>query len=534
VVSPPRSTRSHLALLCLGLLVLSILVSLRQWPPFKPQGRDSGIFAYTAQVIVDGGLPYLDAWDNKTPGVYYVNAAALLLFGDSRWTLWGLQVGTFFLTGLLFWWLLVRVYGRPRLAMVGTLIFMFQAHHFVLVGSGNYSETYALVPQLVCLLAGYRFLRGPDWRWALLTGLSAGLIFLIRQNTIGAPLMLLPALWLGHHPLWRDRRRLLAGLAVMGASGLGVLVLVVVYFGARGGLSQMLDAVFVAPSAYHSWISGRSPLVWETLITTFGSQSFTTTMLPLMPLALAGAVIALREIRRQPERSRPEADVGTFHVWTLLVFVCDLVLANATDRAYDHYIITPMLSFVLLIVLSLARIARLKRRAQRRVTFAVGAYLTLLFGLLYWLMLGLDLAAESDPLGEPWPHPATNYVQDHTTADDTVLVWGAASEILFQADRRSASRFHYDYPLLVPDYATDDDVQTFLDDLRANQPPLIVDVSGYFNLASPPLDAGWRAEWQADPDHPQSRDLTPVFDFVAAHCHVEHQTEEFWVYRCQY
>src|SRR5512139_2091331 len=74
--------------LALAALALVFVVSLQYAPSVIEQRRDSGIFAYTGKVIAHGGLPYVDAWDNKLPGVYYIDALAFLLFGTNRWALW--------------------------------------------------------------------------------------------------------------------------------------------------------------------------------------------------------------------------------------------------------------------------------------------------------------------------------------------------------------------------------------------------------------------------------------------------------------
>ena len=74
--------------LVLPALVLVFFVSLQYAPSVTSQRRDSGIFAYTGKVITEGGLPYADAWDNKLPGVYYIDALAFVLFGTNLWALW--------------------------------------------------------------------------------------------------------------------------------------------------------------------------------------------------------------------------------------------------------------------------------------------------------------------------------------------------------------------------------------------------------------------------------------------------------------
>ncbi len=85
---PRALTGANWMKLVLAALVLVFVVSLQYAPSVSQQRRDSGIFAYTGKVITEGGLPYADAWDNKLPGVYYIDALAFLLFGTNLWALW--------------------------------------------------------------------------------------------------------------------------------------------------------------------------------------------------------------------------------------------------------------------------------------------------------------------------------------------------------------------------------------------------------------------------------------------------------------
>ncbi|QAX32139.1 hypothetical protein ETW24_22395 (plasmid) [Leisingera sp. NJS204] len=49
-----------------------------------PFGRDQAIFAVVADTMLAGGAPYKDAWDFKTPGIFFVYACAQLLFGPAE------------------------------------------------------------------------------------------------------------------------------------------------------------------------------------------------------------------------------------------------------------------------------------------------------------------------------------------------------------------------------------------------------------------------------------------------------------------
>ncbi len=50
----------------------------------QPAGADQGLYAYVGQRILDGEVPYRDAWDQKPPAIHYTYAAICALWpGDS-------------------------------------------------------------------------------------------------------------------------------------------------------------------------------------------------------------------------------------------------------------------------------------------------------------------------------------------------------------------------------------------------------------------------------------------------------------------
>ena len=67
------TNRLLLALACVLLIVR--LPSLVQ-----PMGGDEGLYAYVGERILDGGVPYRDAWDQKPPGIHFAYAVL--------WRLW--------------------------------------------------------------------------------------------------------------------------------------------------------------------------------------------------------------------------------------------------------------------------------------------------------------------------------------------------------------------------------------------------------------------------------------------------------------
>src|SRR5258708_39810306 len=78
--SPTTARRSNWALAAEWLLALVCLAPLA----FMPLARDQGHFAYAGQVILDGGLPYRDVFDQKGPATHYTYAAVLAIFGQTQ------------------------------------------------------------------------------------------------------------------------------------------------------------------------------------------------------------------------------------------------------------------------------------------------------------------------------------------------------------------------------------------------------------------------------------------------------------------
>ena len=60
------------------LLIVLLALSVRLFPTLIAQGRDSGIFAYTGWAVSEGAVIYRDVWENKPPGIYFVNALAFM------------------------------------------------------------------------------------------------------------------------------------------------------------------------------------------------------------------------------------------------------------------------------------------------------------------------------------------------------------------------------------------------------------------------------------------------------------------------
>lgn len=523
-------------LIALTLLALVVAPSLQLAPTVIEQGRDSGIFAYTGKVIAEGGLPYRDAWDNKPPGVYYIDALAFLLFGANRWAIWLIETISVFLTGGVLFALLSQVYEQRRMAWIGAGAFALLVRHPGLVSDTNFTEVYALLPQVICFWAGYQFLSRPERRWALLVGFSAGLAFLTKQTTVGMALAFIPAILLSRHEILRAKQRWLwLGATILG--GLSSLAGAVLYLWVKGILGDAIDATFIAPMAFHNWVSREPASFVDTLIQTLTASTAPVVIGPLLPFLLIGMVAAGRQLL--PRRLGPHglSATQTLMVWAMLTFWADLVVTNPTSRGYGHYYVTLLPSMVLLVVFSVSAIVRRGTPARllgRMGRAALWMYLFLavaggaIGGTIYRLST-VDWAI-SGPVRNK---TLTEYVMENTTPEDTVLVWGATTAINFQSDRNSPMPYHYGYPLIVPGYTTEEEIWQIARDLEMNMPTLILDSTMVDGDRIPPLDPDRRREWWAMGGRRDVANLGPIYQLVAKYCTFVREVEQTAIYRCQ-
>ena len=340
-----------------AVVLFALITALPQVPSAIPQGRDSGIYAYISWMAEKGDNLYRDVWaDNKPPALYYVNALAFAIFGVGRWALWFANVLLHLGTVATVCAVLQSIYRRPAVSLTGALVYAVLARHPALIIDGNLTETYALLPQALCMAAGYWFLRRPSDRLALAIGITASLAFMTRQTSIGAPMMLIPAVLAVRHPVLYEPCRW-HWLALMVAGGLGGLVVLFGHLWLEGALSIAVDAMVNVPFEFHRWVDRKFTPAWATVFTTLTSGNFWLAMGAYVPFALFGLTLAVRHsvsiLNGRVHHADEAATRRTWEVWIALTFLADLVLANSTNKSHGHYFLSPMLALSFMVAAGL-------------------------------------------------------------------------------------------------------------------------------------------------------------------------------------
>lgn len=170
--------------------------------------------AYNARMLLQGGLPYVDSWEPKPPGAFFL-FAAILAFGSMHavWVvaiLWG--AATSMAVGLLAGRLWGRRFALPAVALHagGTLVPTQADINYVF---------WATLPFVLAAAMAFKpreEVRRPWLHWALV-GAVAAVAVLIKQSTVGLLLVLPLAVFLRAEPTWPARLRASA-YGTLGAS----------------------------------------------------------------------------------------------------------------------------------------------------------------------------------------------------------------------------------------------------------------------------------------------------------------------------
>ena len=425
-----------------GLLVLAALVFVALRLPYLslPLDRDEGEYAYIAWRMLEGDVPYRDAFDQKPPAVFAAYLAAFVLLGRSVEAIHGFA---------LLWsaapaWLLYAVVRRLAGGLAGAfavLVFAAIGAHPALGATAANTELFLLLPAVAsffCLLRGLEHER-PAW-W-LLCGVLAAAACWFKQ--VAATNLLFVVAVAALAPLPAGRRRA-AGAALrllwLGLGGLAVALPVFAWFVVADALEPFLDAVFLHNLAYaqrRSLSQGFDNLVWNLV-----------RQAPALALAWLLALLAC--LRSAAGDGRTRALLGGWLVFSLLGVGIGL-------QFRPHYFVQALPALCALAGLSLAGLARRALALDSIVARGLA-----LAGLLLAVLLPPVLAqreslfasspeAASRALYGLNPFPEARAIARHIAAtsapEDRIFVVGSEPQILFHAERRSATRYIFFYPL---------------------------------------------------------------------------------------
>lgn len=445
------------------LLVFAIALLLRMLVADIPLERDEGEYAYIAQRWLLGEVPYRDSFDQKPPAVFGVYALILTALGSSPAAIhWGAQLWTLGTLALLVHlgraWL-----SAPAAAAAGLLMALLTVDHALLGNAAN-TELFALLPLTACMAAALRASQEQARRWSLVAGASGAAALAFKH--VAAPMVLVPLLLIA----WKAKRtseHLLAFL--LGAAA--VILPTLVYFVREGAFDALWDALV----RFNLWYAADASLIhyqqvlWPQIRATLPS---------LWPVYLFAALALLL---RWPDGEGVAAPGARARFWCTLWLLSGLlaIAAGGYFRRHDFLFAAPPLALLAAagIDACLRRIGRFGRPGWLRVALAAAVVIAaVLSSPWYYLPGGAERKSARIYGNNPFAESQLvgDYLRQNSEPSDRIFIFGSEPQLLFYAQRRSASRYMFVYPLMFTFEGVSERQQQALDEIRASQPKFIV------------------------------------------------------------
>lgn len=427
-----RSLETGVAMAWLALAACAF-VSLRAPLLDLPLERDEGEYATIAWRMQEGDVPYRDAFDQKPPGVFGAYWLAFTLLGRDAASPRLLLHG-WLLVGAAALWLWMRSLAGPLAAAFAVLV-LAVASADPRLGAATANTELFLVPALIialgCALHPRATARAGPW---FVAGAASGLAVAFKQVAATNALYLVLLAAVLHAPGGRAAR-----FGALVAGGLAVVAPIVAWFAWQGALGEFVDAVLLHNFSYaarRSWGEGFSSLAHA---------------LSQQAPSLAGvwglATLGLAMTRDEAPRARP-----LLGGW-LLVSLLGVAIGW---QFRPHYFVQALPALAACAGLGAA--ALYGKLATRSATTGAVAAALMALGVVAAPALAnrAVLFAESPRAAARaiWglnPFPEAERIARHIAAtsapDESVYVVGSEAQIFFLAERPSATRYIFFYPL---------------------------------------------------------------------------------------
>lgn len=470
--------------------IAAILVTyLRLRLADMPLERDEGEYAYMGKLILDGIVPYKEAYNMKLPGTYFMYAIIELFFGK---TYSGIHIGLWLLSlgSMLFLFLAFKKFFNGAVAATSAGLFG------VMAVSMNFLGFAAHATHFVAFFAALGLWGMAQWTdkktvlWAFFIGLFFGLSFLMKQQAVF--FILFGGLWM-LAVSYSYSKNALHTIAQSAAYSLGVFapyLLVVAIMLAAGNFDKFWFWTFQYAQKY------AAGATWEE-----GKMLFGMTFKPMWDeymLVYLLSFLGLIMVWVSNYQLSAKLLATGFYLFAFLTVVPGFYFRQ-------HYFI-PWLPAVALSA-ALAIDVILQKVAKKNLSFIGFALVAIIVAValnknkIYYFKTKPERLCKMIYGSNPFTESVeiAKYIQANTDKNDKIAVLGSEPQIMVYANRQSATGHIYTYGLMeIHDYNKQMQ-QEMMAEIEAGKPKYIV----YCNV---------RTSWL-----PRPGSVMDIFDWYATY-----------------
>jgi hypothetical protein len=407
-------------------------------------GVDHGSFAYIGAEILEGRWPYLHTWESDYPGLMFLQALEIFLFGKS--------IAMFRLFDLIFQ--LGNCYFIYRIAArVGNrYAAFFAAAVFCLIyqGYGPWNTAQREGFGLLFILMGFWLYLTAERRPAFVTaagiGLGFGLGAMFKPTLLALAAFYAPLLRNLNGKTWTRIPAALAGFLVP-------IVAIIIFYWSQGGLVELYEACFSYETVYAQRLRGDDALWvhWLAKLRKLGIQAAVLSILYvpfllwgparrercMLYLGYLGSIFAVWvQGTFAGYHYIPGLAIGAIFLGTMLSQTIPILLRNQSFEL-GRIRIAPQLLAAHVAILAALPIYMKREPIKNLLTLRL-------------LQAPLPNEFRNEPVFDfTEDFEVAQYLKAHTQPEDRIQVWGYESLVYYLADRDAASRFQISHPLVL-------------------------------------------------------------------------------------
>ena len=413
---------------------------------------DSWIFRYMGMLILKGGLPYRDAFEQKGPLLFIYEAIGILI--NKEFGIWILEL----ISMIIFMFLTYRLCRLFAKSFPALIISIASVGSFSIFFSGNMSEEFAL-PFMAASIIIYTdyllFNKYTDMR-IMLCGFCCGAVFMLRPNMVALWIVMSIAVIINSV---KQSKKFPGRMTLLFSSGFFIPIIpIIIWFSVTGALHDFINQYFLFNFQYtaepHS-ITEQLGVMWD-----FSKYS----MLIIPIIILTGISIKYKKYR-------------FFNITFICYILLNLILCTVSVRGYLHYGMPLVTCHAYPLILLFNVLTETDKYGDKRI-----GMLPYLLCIVYSFTLivffcnnvrTLIISATNDKLTET-DHRMIAEIQELTSPDDKILVIGKKSWIYYESDRLCSSIYFIQEPIYELNSLLKEDIKN---DINENYPKLYI--NGY-------------------------------------------------------
>ena len=455
------------------LIIIIVIAIIRYRLLNVPLERDEGEYAYMGQLLLQGIPPYAEAYNMKFPGIYFIYALILAIFGQTHISIHLALLLTNAATIFLIYLLGKNLFDSLIGILSGTgygILSLSPYFHGLWANSEHYVVLFA-VGGILLLIRSLHSNKGYLLFWS---GILLGLSFTTKQHSIlfilfSIGYFIFTYLKEGSHALSNFSKKL--GLLILGIIIPAGLFLITLAIG--GVLERFWFWTFEYASEYTSMISLEQGILLLRITISYGLQAN-------LPIWIAAALGLASPLWDGKARSKWVFNVG--------FFLASLIAFSLGFYFRYHYYILLCPSLALLSGIAIASLIR-KISWFPFQSMKIGV---LIFAIT--IIYSYPLFAQRELLFQFTPskichkifhfsNPFTEsleiarYLKLNTSINDRIAVIGSEPQIYFYSQRRAATRYIYTYMLMESHPFALDMQKEMIQEVEAAKPKYLVFVN---------------------------------------------------------